>query len=307
MRMRLLSLFTIVSVTLVGVAADAPLSLQQPSFRSAIDLVLLNVSVVGPGGRFVADLTASDFEIIEDGRTQELTYFAPASVPLSVSLILDTSSSMDEEMPLSKQAAKDFVGRLRPGDVAQIVGFDSKVEVLQSLTGDRTLLNAAIDRMRAGGATSLYNAIYIVLREAGKSKPETADDIRRQVIVVLSDGEDTSSLVTFEDVLDVGKRSQTVIYTVGLGLDELMGGRRSDGEYALRQLAQETGGRLFTAKSGVELPDVYTQISNELTNQYVLGYLSRGQPNGAWRRLWIRMRQPNLQARTRTGYFAPAP
>ena len=307
MRMRFLCLFVILSVTLAGVAAYALPPRQQPSFRSTIDLVLLSVSVVGPGGRYVADLTANDFEVIEDGRAQELAYFAPANVPLSVSLILDTSSSMDEEMPLSKRAAKDFVARLRPGDVAQIVGFDSKVEVLQPPTGDRTLLNTAIDRMRAGGATALYNALYIVLRESGKSKPETSDDIRRQVIVVLSDGEDTSSLVTFEDVLDLGKRSQTVIYTVGLGLDELMAGRRSDGEFALRQLAQETGGRLFVAKSGIELPDVYTQISNELTNQYVLGYLSHGQPNGAWRRLWVRMRQPNLQARTRTGYFAPAP
>jgi Ca-activated chloride channel homolog len=306
--MRLLISFLMgLSVTFAGVAAYNPLPRQQPSFRSAVDLVLLSVSVMGPGGRYVTDLTANDFEVIEDGRTQELAYFAPANVPLSVSLILDTSSSMDEQMPLSKQAAKNFVARLGPGDVAQVVGFDSKVEVLQPSTSDRAQLSEAIDRMRAGGATSLYNALYIVLRQREKSRPETADDIRRQVIVVLSDGEDTSSLVTFEDVLDLAKRSQTVIYTVGLGLDELTGGRRSDGEFALRRLAQETGGRLFVAKSGVDLPDVYTQIANELTTQYVLGYLSQGQPNGAWRRLWVRMRQPNLQARTRTGYYAPAP
>jgi Ca-activated chloride channel family protein len=252
-------------------------------------------------------LNAQDFEIIEDGRPQELTYFAPADVPLSVSLILDTSSSMDEEMPLSKQAAKEFVARLKPRDLAQIVGFDSKVEVLQPPTSDRALLNAAIDGMRAGGATALYNAVYIVLRELSKAKPETSDDIRRHVIVVLSDGEDTSSLVTFEDLLDLAKRSQTVIYPVGLGFEEVVRGRRSEGEFALRQLAQETGGRLFMTKSGVELPDVYTQIANELTTQYVLGYLSQGQSNGAWRRLSVRVRRPNLQARTRPGYYAPAP
>jgi Ca-activated chloride channel family protein len=307
MRRRLLSIFVFVCATLAAVVAHAPLSQRQPSFRSAVDLVLLNVSVVGPGGRYVADLTASDFEIIEDGRTEEVAYFSTANVPLSVSLILDTSSSMDEQMPLSKQAAKNFVAQLGSGDVAQVVGFDSKVEVLQPLTSDRTLLRTAIDRMRAGGATSLYNALYIVLRESAKSKPATADDIRRQVIVVLSDGEDTSSLVTFEDVLDLARRSQTVVYTVGLGLDELTGGRRSDGEFALRRLALETGGRLFVAKSGVDLPDVYTQIARELTAQYVLGYLSQGKPNGAWRRLSVRMRQPNLYARTRTGYYAPAP
>lgn len=303
----LLSVSTFVFVAFISLSVHARPHLQRPSFRSVVDLVLLNVSVVGPAGRYVGDLTENDFEIVEDGQPQPLAYFALADVPLSVSLVLDTSSSMDEEMPVSKKAAKDFVARLRPGDVAQIVGFDSKVEVLQSLTGDRALLNAAIDRMRAGGSTALYNGLYIVLRELGKLKPQAADDIRRQVIVVLSDGEDTSSLVTFEDLLDVAKRSQTVIYPVGLGLEEALRGRRSDGEFGLRQLAQETGGRLFMTKSGGQLPDVYTQIANELANQYVLGYLSHGQSNGAWRRLAIRIRRPNLQARTRAGYYAPTP
>jgi Ca-activated chloride channel family protein len=307
MGLRLMSLGVFVLMTLVSLAAHSPSLFQQPSFRSAIDLVLLNVSVVEPGGRYVAGLTSNDFEIVEDGQLQEMAYFAPADVPLSVSLILDTSSSMDEEMPLSKQAAKDFVGKLRAGDVAQIVGFDSKVEFLQPLTSDRSLLNAAIDQMRAGGATALYNAIYIVLRETAKAKPENAGDIRRHVIVVLSDGDDTSSLVSFDDLLDVAKRSQAVIYPVALGLENTIRGQRSEAEFALRQLARETGGRLFAAKSGVNLPDVYTQIANELTTQYVLGYLSQGQPNGAWRQLSVTVRRPNLQARTRPGYYAPAP
>jgi Ca-activated chloride channel family protein len=305
MRLRLLVVSIFFCSAVLGLPASH--SFQRPSFRSAVDLVLLSVSVIGPNGRFIADLTANDFEIIEDGRSQELSYFAPADVPLSVALVLDTSSSMDEEMPLSKQAAKDFVAKLRPGDLAQVVGFDSKVDVLQPPTSDRTRLMAAIDQMRAGGATALYNAIYIVLREFSRSKPESADDVRRQVIVVLSDGEDTSSLVTFEDLLDLAKRSQSVIYPVGLGLEDVIKGRRSEGEFSLRQLAQETGGRLFMTKTGVELPDVYTQIANELTTQYVLGYLSQGNANGAWRRVAVRIRRPNLQARTRAGYYAPAP
>ena len=113
---------------------------QRPAFRSTIDLVMLNVTVTGPGGRYVADLSADDFQVLEDGRPQEVAYFSPANVPLSVSLVLDTSSSMDEEMPLSKQAAMDFIARLRPGDVAEVVSFDSRVEVLQPMTSDRALL-----------------------------------------------------------------------------------------------------------------------------------------------------------------------
>ena len=239
---------------------------------------------------------------------KNVAYFSPANVPLSVSLVLDTSASMDEELVLSKQAAMDFIARLRPGDVAEIVSFDSRVEVLQPMTSDRTLLESAIQRMRASGSTALYNAVYIVLRQLDKVKPQTGDDVRRQVIVVLSDGEDTASLVTFDQLLDSAKRSQTAIYTVGLGLEEPTKVTRSDGEFGLRQLAQQTGGHLFLPKRPMDLVDVYTQIANELTNQYVVGYLSsNARADGAWRRVAVRVDRPNLQARTRAGYYAATP
>ena len=176
------------------------------------------------------------------------------------------------------------------------------------MTSDRALLEAAIQRMRASGSTALYNAVYIVLRQLDKVRPQTGDDVRRQVIVVLSDGEDTSSLVTFEHLLDSAKRSQTVIYTVGLGLEETSKITRSDGEFGLRQLAQETGGRLFLPKRPMDLVDVYTQIANELTKQYVVGYLSgNARADGAWRRIAVRIVRPNLHARTRAGYYAATP
>jgi Ca-activated chloride channel family protein len=223
---------------------------------------------------------------------------------MSVSLVLDTSSSMDTQMPLAKQAALDFISQLRPGDVAQVVSFDSRVEVLQPLTTDRALLAAAIQRLRAGGATSLYNAVYIVLNQLAKLRPDATDEIRRDVIVVLSDGEDTSSLVSFEQVLDSAKRSQTVIYSIGLGLDETAPPtKRSDGEFALRQLTRDTGGRLFLPKRPADLQGVYGQIASELTSQYVLGFLSTGKGQG-WKRLSVRVLRPNLQARTRAGYYA---
>jgi Ca-activated chloride channel family protein len=295
---------------ILGVAFAATASLhayQRAAFRSAVDLVMLSVTVTGPGGRYVADLSRDDFQVLEDGHLQELTYFSPARVPLSVSLVLDTSSSMDEEMPLAKQAAMDFIARLRPGDVAEVISFDSRVEVLQQMTSDRALLEAAIQRMRASGSTALYNAVYIALRQLARMKPETGDDVRRQVIVVLSDGEDTSSLVTFDHLLDSAKRSQTVIYAVGLGLEELAS-KRSDGEFGLRRLAVETGGRLFLPKRPLDLADVYTQIANELTSQYVLGYLSSNtRADGAWRRIAVRVQRPNLAARTRAGYYAATP
>ena len=308
--MAYLSRFSSLSLFMLSVALVAAGSLhaQRPSFRSTIDLVMLNVTVTGPGGRYVADLSGTTFRCWKTAVRKNVAYFSPANVPLSVSLVLDTSSSMDEEMPLSKQAAMDFIARLRPGDVAEVVSFDSRVEVLQPMTSDRALLEAAIQRMRAGGSTALYNAVYIVLRQLDKMKPQSGDDVRRQVIVVLSDGEDTSSLVTFEHLLDSAKRSQTAIYTVGLGLEEPTKVTRSDGEFGLRQLAQETGGRLFLPKRPMDLVDVYTQIANELSNQYVVGYLSsNARADGAWRRIAVRVLRPNLQARTRAGYYAATP
>lgn len=277
---------------------------QQPSFRSAIDLVLLNVTVIGPGGHFVADLPGSDFQIVENGRPQDLAFFSPSNAPLSVSLVLDTSSSMSEQMELSKQAAMDFIAKLRPGDIAEVVSFDSRVEVLQPMTEDRALLEAAIHRMKASGATALYNALYVVLRQFEKMRPQAADEVRRHVIVVLSDGEDTSSLVTYDHLLDSAKRAQTVIFAVGLGLEDPLRTKRSDAEFGLRELTQETGGRLFLPKRPTDLAGVYDQIANELTSQYVLGYLSNNTDReGGWRRVAVQVVRPNLQARTRAGYY----
>jgi Ca-activated chloride channel family protein len=293
----------------VAIALGIALSGQHaPSFRAAIDLVLLNVTVTGSGGRTVGDLTADDFELLEDGRPEQLSFFSPANTALSISLLVDTSSSMEERLPLAQRAAMDFIGKIRPGDVAEVVDFDSRVEVLQPFTGDRSLLEAAIARMRAGGSTALYNAVYIALKQMEKMRPQPGDDVRREAIVVLSDGEDTSSLLTFDQLVDSSKRSQTVIYTIGLALEPPNAASAQTGEFILRRLAQETGGQLFLAKQASELSNVYTRIAEELRSQYVLGYLSSNtRRDGKWRTTGVRVRRPGLQARTRAGYYAPAP
>jgi len=289
-------------------AGAASLYAQRPSFRAGVDLAMLNVTVTGPGGRHTSDLSADDFSVFEDGRPQNVSFFSRADTPLAVSLLIDTSSSMEDRLPLAQKAAVDFIAKLRPGDVAEVVDFDSRIEVLQDFTGDRRLLNEAILRTRAGGSTALYNAIYIALKQLQKTRPQNGDEVRRDVIVVLSDGEDTSSLVTFEELLDSVKRSQTAIYTIGLALDPVSTKATTlTGEFVLRRLAVETGGQLFTAKQPSELANVYGQIADELTTQYVLGYLStNGKKDGDWRSTTVRVRRPNFQARTRPGYYAPA-
>jgi Ca-activated chloride channel family protein len=153
----------------------------------------------------------------------------------------------------------------------------------------------------------LYNAVYIALKDLKKAVARDPSEIRRQAIVVLSDGEDTSSLLPFEEVLDLAKRSETAIYTIGLRSDEPTSTRGfKEADFVLRQLAQETGGRSFFPKQLSDLASVYGQISDELSSPYIVGYTSRNpRRDGAWRRVVVRVDKPNLTTRTKSGYFAP--
>ena len=152
---------------------------------------------------------------------------------------------MEDKLPTLQAAAGNFVRRLKPNDIAQVIDFDSRVEVRQGFTGNQTELLTAIDQTAAGGSTSLHNAIYIALKELRKVRAVTEEDVRRQALIVFSDGEDTSSLVSFDEVLDLAKRSETSIYAIALrGADVQTKGFR-EAEFVMRTLAQETGGRAF--------------------------------------------------------------
>jgi VWFA-related protein len=296
----------VILLTLGTVVAAAQLHAQRGTFRATVDLVTLSVTVTGPNGRYISDLDAADFTILEEGKKQDISIFERAKTPLAVSLLIDSSGSMFRQMPLVQRAASEFVSRLRPGDVAQIVDFDRRVQVLQPFSDDRAALEQAIRRVEARGSTSMFNAIYIALRDHSVLAKPAGDQIRRDVIVVLSDGDDTSSLVTHDHLLDGAKRSPTVIYAIGLGVgDPRMRRGPTPPEYALRSLAFETGGRLFLPKDANALSGVYKEISDELASQYVLGYVSNNtSARSAWRAVSVRIGRPEMHARTRPGYYS---
>lgn len=288
--------------------SNQPAQRQQPSFRAGVDLVSLNVTVTD-AGKYVTDLTMNDFAVYEDGVKQEVTFFNKSSLPIALALLVDTSASMETKLQTAQEAAIGFARKLRAQDLAEVVDFDSRVVVLASFTNNIADLETAIRKTSAGGSTSLYNAVYIALKDLKKIVAKNADEIRRQAIVVLSDGEDTSSLLPFEEVLDLAKRSETAIYTIGLRAAE--GPSTStrgfkEAEFVLRQFAQETGGRAFFPNQLADLTGVYGQIAEELSSQYTVGYTSRNpKRDGAWRRIVVRVNRPNLLARTKQGYFAP--
>ena len=286
-----------------------------PSFRTGVDIVALTVTVVDREKRYVHDLRAHDFQVFEDGVQQAVSFFALADGPMDLALLVDSSASMRETLPVVRDAATGLLRVLRPGDRASLVEFRHGVRVAEPMTTDIPDVIATLQSMQPGGGTSLYNALYISLKEFQKQSRQEAD-IRRRVIVVLSDGDDTSSMLSFEDVLDQARRSGVSIYTVSLKSAARLSreksensGRRyfSQADYTMRELAEQTGAKAFFPERVAELKDIYASVGEELASQYAVGYVpSNPVRNGAWRRLQVRIAQrPEARPRTRAGYFAP--
>ena len=216
----------------------------QTRLRSGVDLVSLSVTVM-EGTRYVSDLEESEFEIYEDGAKQAITFFSRVQQPIALAVLLDTSASMNERLATAQEAAVGFARRMRREDVMEVIDFDSQARILQTFTNDVAALEKAIRSTDVNGSTSLYNAIYVSLKELKRAKASSAEEIRRQAIVVLSDGDDTSSLVPYEEVLDLAKRSETAIYAIGLRPSGTYRTEFKEAEFVLKQLAQETGGRAY--------------------------------------------------------------
>jgi Ca-activated chloride channel family protein len=292
----------------VAIALAATVLAQQPpSFRAGVDVVSLSVTVTDASGRYITDLTPDQLSILEDGVKQDITYFDRANVPIALSLLLDTSASMEDKMATARTAAVGFARRLRPQDLGQLIGFADRVEVLQTFTSDQDALERAIRKTAANGSTALRNAVYIALKELKKIRATTEEDIRRQAIVMFTDGDDTSSLIGFDDLLDLARRSETAIYTIALRSPfEIENKTYGKTDFSLRQLTQQTGGRTFFPTRIEDLAGVYGQIADELANQYVVGFVSKNtRRDGAWRKLIVRADREGTTTRTRLGYFGP--
>jgi Ca-activated chloride channel family protein len=280
---------------------------QAPAFKVGVDMVALSVTVTTGARRYLTDLRPEEFVLLEDGVPQDLRLFSKDRVPVALALLLDTSASMADKLPTVQRAAIEFTRRLGPEDVAEVIEFDHRVTVLHDFTRDAADLERAIRWTTAGGSTALYNAVYIALKDLTRQRSTSAvPGPHREAIVVLTDGEDTASLVGFDDLLDQAKRSEIAIYTIGIRSELRAVGRGfGDADYAMRQLAQQTGGRAYFPQATASLDAIYTQIADDLANQYTLGYVStRAQQDGRWHRVAVQVTRPDAVARTRQGYYA---
>jgi len=270
-----------------------------PTFGAGVELVRLDVSVLS-GNRFVTDLEERDLEIYEDGQRQVPSSFTRRDLPVSLTLLLDASASIADRLPLAQAAAVGFLETLGPRDQASVTEFNDRVRLLQAPTADREALRTAVGRITAGGSTALHNALFATL----EALPEASRDseLRRRAIVLLSDGEDTASLVWEEQVVELARRREAAIHVIDLR------SRQEDNRSArlLRVLSRESGGEVHHPGSIRDLDDVYARIAEELKSQYSVGYIST-QParDGRWRRIEVKVRgRGDLRVRHRTGYYA---
>ena len=300
---------TALAAIFAGVALAAPEVIAQTRFQTGVDVVALSVAVTDGHDKFVSALSAADFAVTEDGVPQEISFFSATPVPMDLALLLDTSASMIDKMSIVHDAATGFISSAKPGDRVTIVDIKDGVKVLHPLDEDLEGARTAIRSTSARGGTALYNGLYMTLKEMVKLRRNNGE-VRRQALLVLSDGDDTASLVGFDDVMDVAKQSGIAIYTITLRTDlqRLLASNKTaavPGDFAMRALAQETGARAFFPGAAAELTGIYGTIANELASLYSLGYTSTNPArDGAYRRVAVKVDQSDVRTRTRTGYVA---
>ena len=295
----------------------------QPKGKEGEDIIRINSDLVNvvvtvgglpPSASF--DLKQEDFEILEDGALQEIANFSRnADQPLKMVMLFDTSYSVAQRLNFERRAAARFFERvIRPQDRAAVFSVSTDVSVLQEFTNKVPLLVDATRQLKAQGATSLYDAIYLA---ADYLKPAEG----RRVIVIVSDGGDTTSSKGLLESLAQAQKSDSVIFAIFTGSPWPSENLRDlAAERALESLTKETGGELFKPRlpdgrrpgdesddaSLRELDRTFADLADRLRTQYVLGFFSTNEKrDGSFRKLDVRIKKPNSVARARIGYYAP--
>jgi Ca-activated chloride channel family protein len=256
-------------------------------------------TVVATDNRLVTDLTQEDFEILEDGKPQPIVVFSNEPQPISVVVMLDTSGSMTANIKLLKEAAEQFVLRLMPGDKAKVGAFNDRIEYSAQFTNNRDSLIGEIRELGFGNGTRLNDSLGISLDELNGLEG-------RRVVLVFTDGQDTSSRTSFRTIVDRARLEEVMVYAIGLESEYFDGTRmvRSRPEGALRRLAEETGGGYFELTRTSDLSRTFTRVAQELHSQYALGFEAL-RFDGRVHTLAIRLKRPGLTARARRSYVAP--
>jgi VWFA-related protein len=300
--------------------AEEPQDEDEQGVRLGTQLVTVPFNVTDKTNRYINDLTKDDLEILEDNKPQGVFSFErQTDLPITIAMLIDISGSQEYTLPYEKAAGQRFLQKvLRPQkDLAAIVSFEGDVELVQSLTQDMKKLSQALDSVRVPvtgaavggiggtppinggsrvGGTSLYDAVYAVSadllsREAG-----------RRVIILLTDGQDTTSKVKMREAIERTWRNEVIVYPIGIG-------DRSYGidSGTLKKIASETGGRAFFPRDEQDLDKAFRMIDEDLRSQYIVSYEpSNEAKDGSFRTIQMKVKnRKELTVRHRRGYFAP--
>jgi VWFA-related protein len=308
MRIRALLSYLCVASLAGGLALAAP----PGQIRVQINVVNLFATVRDKHKSVVTGLKQDDFEVYEDGQPQEISYFsAESNLPITLGILMDTSGSEYYMLSGEKEAGSRFLARvLRKGDLAMVMSFDTDVDLLADFTDDRGQLNRAINRAQINapsggmiaqgplptsgtGGTNFYDAVYLAAHD------KLSAEAGRKAIVVLTDAEDTGSKVKLQEAIEAAQRTDTVVHILLVAAD---GGDQT----VSRRLTDETGGRTIIVRSEKNLEQAFDQISEELRNQYTIGYSpSNKAHDGSYRKVKVELKNKEYSALTRRGYYAP--
>jgi len=271
---------------------------QQPTFKTGMQLVSIFATVTDAQRRLVPDLTTDDFEILDNDKLQPIVFFRNEAQAISVVVMLDTSASMTGTIPLLRAAAEQFLIRLLPADKARVGAFNDKIQFSARFTSDRDELVGDIKDLDYGNSTKLYDALAASIDEL---KPIEG----RRVVLVFTDGDDTSSNIGLGTVIDRAREDDVMVYAIGLQSVFFNGQRmvRSRPDRGLKKLADETGGGYFELDKTGGLAPTFKRVAQELHSQYVLGFTPTVLDNRI-HKLAVRVKRAGMTARARRSYVA---
>jgi len=281
-------------------------SVQQPQTTIRAEVALVNIlfTALDKNGHPVRDLKADDFQVFENKQAQKIEYFSDlgkgSDVPLTIAFLIDTSGSVKNKLDYEKSTAVEFFKEiLRPNkDLALIIQFDSDVNLVQDFTQKQEDLLVAINSLKAGNSTALYDAVYLAAEEKLKG------EIGRKVMVVITDGEDTSSKLRKEDAIEAAQRNDVLIYGIGVRSEEF-----GSNFGVLKRFADETGGAFFSPRAKLaDIQVAFRSIREDIQGQYSMAYTpSDKKKDGSFRAIEIRCKVGGVRIRARKGYYAPKP
>jgi len=286
--------------------ASPPAQKPQDEQTISVEVNLVNIlfTVADRKGKFVTNLRKDDFKVYEDERIQTITNFSSESnLPLTIALLVDTSGSIRDKLRFEEEAAIEFFySTLQRGkDKALVISFDSGVDLLQDFTDDPEKLADKIRKIRAGGGTSLYDAIYLAVNQ------KLAGQNGRRIVILITDGDDNSSRVSLTETLEAAQRNEATLYAISTNSTAFFGSKEQErGDKTLKRLAEETGGKAFFPLKIQDLASSFLDIHDELRSQYQIGYRPlNAKQDGTFRRIRVDVSDKRYKARARSGYYMP--